>query len=176
MILASLFCRELKLLQPIFKETCAYGHFGRPGFTWETPKSITIPDYLLWPTFVQPTMVKWICHLLYAIVCDQVSVWERVLLARENLTYSLRYIPGRSRCSWYIKTSTTLAKSQLYKYRCFTRYRYDCSSDRQCFCNTVVLNHGATGPWVRWKSTEFYAICNQFHGDIGQALAGTKIM
>jgi S-adenosylmethionine synthetase len=28
---------KLKLLRPIFKETAAYGHFGRnnPNFTWE---------------------------------------------------------------------------------------------------------------------------------------------
>jgi S-adenosylmethionine synthetase len=26
---------ELDLLKPMYKETAAYGHFGRPGFTWE---------------------------------------------------------------------------------------------------------------------------------------------
>jgi S-adenosylmethionine synthetase len=31
--------RELDLLKPIFKKTAAYGHFGRPEFSWEqTPK------------------------------------------------------------------------------------------------------------------------------------------
>jgi S-adenosylmethionine synthetase len=28
---------ELDLLKPIYKNTAAYGHFGRPGFTWENP-------------------------------------------------------------------------------------------------------------------------------------------
>ncbi|VEG26049.1 methionine adenosyltransferase [Actinomyces howellii] len=27
--------RDLRLLEPIYRETSAYGHFGRPGFTWE---------------------------------------------------------------------------------------------------------------------------------------------
>lgn len=27
--------RDLDLLQPIYRTTSAYGHFGRPGFTWE---------------------------------------------------------------------------------------------------------------------------------------------
>ena len=26
---------HLKLRQPIFRQTAAYGHFGRKGFTWE---------------------------------------------------------------------------------------------------------------------------------------------
>ena len=26
---------DLDLLRPIYRETSAYGHFGRPGFTWE---------------------------------------------------------------------------------------------------------------------------------------------
>lgn len=26
---------QLDLLRPVYKETAAYGHFGRPGFTWE---------------------------------------------------------------------------------------------------------------------------------------------
>ena len=31
--------RELDLLRPIYSETAAYGHFGRPEFSWEkTPK------------------------------------------------------------------------------------------------------------------------------------------
>ncbi len=28
--------RELKLLRPIYRRTAAYGHFGRPAFTWES--------------------------------------------------------------------------------------------------------------------------------------------
>jgi S-adenosylmethionine synthetase len=28
---------ELDLLKPIYKETAAYGHFGRTGFSWENP-------------------------------------------------------------------------------------------------------------------------------------------
>jgi S-adenosylmethionine synthetase len=28
---------ELDLLKPIYKATAAYGHFGRPGFSWENP-------------------------------------------------------------------------------------------------------------------------------------------
>ncbi|MDO4244150.1 MAG: methionine adenosyltransferase [Actinomyces sp.] len=27
--------RDLRLLEPIYRATSAYGHFGRPGFTWE---------------------------------------------------------------------------------------------------------------------------------------------
>ena len=27
--------RDLDLLRPIYRSTSAYGHFGRPGFTWE---------------------------------------------------------------------------------------------------------------------------------------------
>ena len=27
--------RDLDLLRPIYRDTSAYGHFGRPGFTWE---------------------------------------------------------------------------------------------------------------------------------------------
>ncbi len=26
---------QLNLLQPIYRNTVNYGHFGRPGFTWE---------------------------------------------------------------------------------------------------------------------------------------------
>ncbi|XP_070545491.1 S-adenosylmethionine synthase-like [Ptychodera flava] len=29
--------RDLDLLKPIFKATSCYGHFGRPGFSWEIP-------------------------------------------------------------------------------------------------------------------------------------------
>ena len=29
--------RDLDLLRPIYRATSAYGHFGRPGFTWEVP-------------------------------------------------------------------------------------------------------------------------------------------
>ena len=34
--------RELDLKRPIFKQTAAYGHFGRTGadFTWEKPKEL----------------------------------------------------------------------------------------------------------------------------------------
>ena len=28
--------RDLDLLRPVYKKTAAYGHFGRPGFSWET--------------------------------------------------------------------------------------------------------------------------------------------
>jgi S-adenosylmethionine synthetase len=27
--------RELDLLRPIYRQTAAYGHFGRPEFSWE---------------------------------------------------------------------------------------------------------------------------------------------
>ena len=27
--------RDLDLLRPIYRATSAYGHFGRPGFSWE---------------------------------------------------------------------------------------------------------------------------------------------
>jgi S-adenosylmethionine synthetase len=27
--------RDLDLKRPIYRETAAYGHFGRPGFAWE---------------------------------------------------------------------------------------------------------------------------------------------
>ena len=27
--------RDLDLLRPVYRSTSAYGHFGRPGFTWE---------------------------------------------------------------------------------------------------------------------------------------------
>jgi S-adenosylmethionine synthetase len=30
--------QELDLLRPIFKQTAAYGHFGREGFSWEEPR------------------------------------------------------------------------------------------------------------------------------------------
>jgi S-adenosylmethionine synthetase len=31
--------RDLELKQPVYKRTAAYGHFGRPGFSWEaTPR------------------------------------------------------------------------------------------------------------------------------------------
>jgi S-adenosylmethionine synthetase len=39
--------RELDLLRPIYKQTAAYGHFGRtePDFTWEqTPKVDALAD------------------------------------------------------------------------------------------------------------------------------------
>ena len=28
--------RDLRLKRPIYQETAAYGHFGRPGFPWES--------------------------------------------------------------------------------------------------------------------------------------------
>ena len=35
--------QELDLLRPIYRETSSYGHFGRPGFTWEnTNKAIQL--------------------------------------------------------------------------------------------------------------------------------------
>jgi len=32
--------KDLKLKNPIFQETASYGHFGRPIFTWERPKTL----------------------------------------------------------------------------------------------------------------------------------------
>jgi len=32
--------RELDLRKPIFRSTAKYGHFGRAGYTWETPKAL----------------------------------------------------------------------------------------------------------------------------------------
>jgi len=32
--------KDLKLKNPIFQETASYGHFGRPIFTWEQPKTL----------------------------------------------------------------------------------------------------------------------------------------
>jgi S-adenosylmethionine synthetase len=37
--------KDLNLLRPIYKQTAAYGHFGRdpklePTFTWEIPKKL----------------------------------------------------------------------------------------------------------------------------------------
>lgn len=32
--------RELDLRKPIYRQTAKYGHFGRPGFSWETPKEL----------------------------------------------------------------------------------------------------------------------------------------
>jgi len=36
------FYRELNLRNPIYNKTACYGHFGRPDFTWEIPKKLTI--------------------------------------------------------------------------------------------------------------------------------------
>ena len=37
--------RQLDLLKPIYVRTAAYGHFGRPGFTWErTDKAKALRD------------------------------------------------------------------------------------------------------------------------------------
>ncbi len=39
---------ELGLLAPIYKKTAAYGHFGRPEFSWEkTERAAKIADDLL---------------------------------------------------------------------------------------------------------------------------------
>lgn len=35
--------RELDLKKPIYQATSSYGHFGRPEFTWEQPKTIKMP-------------------------------------------------------------------------------------------------------------------------------------
>lgn len=32
--------KDLQLKNPIYQKTSAYGHFGRDGFTWETPKKL----------------------------------------------------------------------------------------------------------------------------------------
>ncbi|KAJ8361445.1 hypothetical protein SKAU_G00179700 [Synaphobranchus kaupii] len=32
--------RDLNLKRPIYQKTACYGHFGRPGFTWEVPKEL----------------------------------------------------------------------------------------------------------------------------------------
>ena len=32
--------RDLDLKKPVFRRTAAYGHFGRPGFTWEEPSRV----------------------------------------------------------------------------------------------------------------------------------------
>ncbi|KAK6187250.1 hypothetical protein SNE40_005317 [Patella caerulea] len=32
--------QELNLRSPIYQQTACYGHFGRPGFSWETPKKL----------------------------------------------------------------------------------------------------------------------------------------
>ena len=34
--------KSLKLDQPIYSRTAAFGHFGRKGFTWEEPKELTL--------------------------------------------------------------------------------------------------------------------------------------
>jgi len=34
--------RELDLRKPIFRSTAKYGHFGRAGYTWETPKELKV--------------------------------------------------------------------------------------------------------------------------------------
>ena len=36
------FIQDLKLKNPIFQKTATYGHFGRPDFPWEQPKSLNI--------------------------------------------------------------------------------------------------------------------------------------
>lgn len=37
--------RELNLRQPIYQKTSTYGHFGRNGFSWETPKKLRLGQY-----------------------------------------------------------------------------------------------------------------------------------
>lgn len=32
--------RSLGLFNPIFEQTACYGHFGRPEFPWEQPKTL----------------------------------------------------------------------------------------------------------------------------------------
>merc|ERR1712136_651885 len=32
--------KDLQLKNPIYQKTSSYGHFGRDGFTWETPKQL----------------------------------------------------------------------------------------------------------------------------------------
>jgi S-adenosylmethionine synthetase len=34
--------KSLKLDQPIYSKTAAFGHFGRKGFTWEEPKELVL--------------------------------------------------------------------------------------------------------------------------------------
>ena len=34
--------QELELWKPIYVETAAYGHFGRPSFPWEKPKTLKL--------------------------------------------------------------------------------------------------------------------------------------
>lgn len=34
--------KELGLLKPIYDKILSYGHFGRDGFPWETPKKLII--------------------------------------------------------------------------------------------------------------------------------------
>ena len=34
--------KELDLRRPIYYKTAAYGHFGRPGFSWEVPKRLVV--------------------------------------------------------------------------------------------------------------------------------------
>lgn len=34
--------RELNLKRPIYQQTAAYGHFGRPEFSWEEPKKLVL--------------------------------------------------------------------------------------------------------------------------------------
>jgi len=39
-LILSYHSRDLDLRKPIYQGTSAYGHFGRDGFTWETPKKL----------------------------------------------------------------------------------------------------------------------------------------
>jgi len=37
-----LIVKQLKLKEPIYQQTSSYGHFGRPEFTWEQPKTLIL--------------------------------------------------------------------------------------------------------------------------------------
>ena len=39
--------RALDLKKPVFQSTASYGHFGRPGYTWETAKVRLISSIVL---------------------------------------------------------------------------------------------------------------------------------
>ena len=37
-----MYYRDLKLKEPIYQRTAAYGHFGRDEFTWEQAKPLKL--------------------------------------------------------------------------------------------------------------------------------------
>ena len=37
--------KDLDLKRPIYSKTASYGHFGREGFTWETPKALDLGEF-----------------------------------------------------------------------------------------------------------------------------------